>query len=68
MTIELEFNPDATPASQTTSNEEPFRYITQYALVVRDVKKVSAFYEPVGLGALPIDHNVSLDRRPAGKI
>ena len=62
MTIELEFNPDATPASHTMTNEEPFRRITQYAFVVRDVKRVSGFYERIGLGALPTDHNVSLDR------
>jgi catechol 2,3-dioxygenase-like lactoylglutathione lyase family enzyme len=63
MTIELEFNPDATPASSPpTTNDEPFRRITQYAFVVRDVRKVSTFYERIGLGALPIDRNVSLDR------
>jgi catechol 2,3-dioxygenase-like lactoylglutathione lyase family enzyme len=68
MTIELEFNPDAAPASsQATTNDEPFRRITQYAFVVRDVKKVSAFYERIGLGALPIDHNVSLDRMYRGQ-
>jgi methylmalonyl-CoA/ethylmalonyl-CoA epimerase len=67
MTIELEFNPDATPPSQTTTNAEPFRRITQYAFIVRDVKKVSVFHERIGLGALPIDLNVSLDRMYRGQ-
>jgi methylmalonyl-CoA/ethylmalonyl-CoA epimerase len=30
--------------------------------VVRDVHEVSAFYERIGLGALPIERNVSLNR------
>jgi methylmalonyl-CoA/ethylmalonyl-CoA epimerase len=63
MTLALEYNPDEardpTPAS---TNEDPFTRITQYAFVVRDVHKVSAFYERIGLGALPIERNISLDR------
>jgi methylmalonyl-CoA/ethylmalonyl-CoA epimerase len=63
MTLALEYDPDEardpTPAS---ANEDPFTRITQYAFVVRDVHKVSAFYERIGLGALPIERNISLDR------
>lgn len=68
MTLELEYNPDATAGTAPTStNEDPFTRITQYAFVVRDVHEVSAYYERIGLGALPIDRNVSLDRVYRGK-
>jgi methylmalonyl-CoA/ethylmalonyl-CoA epimerase len=64
LTMELVFNPDAPRRGTSTSsnNEYPFNKITQYAYVVRDAKKVSAFYESLGLGGMPIDHNVSVDR------
>jgi catechol 2,3-dioxygenase-like lactoylglutathione lyase family enzyme len=68
MTLELEYNPDASPgAAHRSVNEDPFARITQYAFVVRDVNKVSAYFERIGLGALPIDRNVSLDRMYRGK-
>lgn len=68
MTLELEYNPDGTSTSaQTSANEDPFERITQYAFVVHDVHKVSAYYERIGLGALPIERNVSLDRVYRGK-
>ena len=68
MTLELEYNPDASATdAQTSANEDPFARITQYAFVVRDVHKVSAYYERIGLGALPIERNVSLDRVYRGK-
>lgn len=68
ITFELVYNPDA-PASvhPHSENEYPFNKIVQYALVVRDVKKVSAFYEGLGFGAMPIDHNISVDRMYRGK-
>lgn len=63
MTLALEYNPDdARGPAQASANEDPFTRITQYAFVVRDVHKVSAFYERIGLGALPAERNISLDR------
>ena len=63
MTIELEHDPGkAAGTSMPSGNEDPFTRITQYAFVVRDVRRVSGYYERIGLGSLPIDHNVSLDR------
>jgi catechol 2,3-dioxygenase-like lactoylglutathione lyase family enzyme len=61
MTVALEHQPTTLPASRV-SNDEPFSRITQYAFVVRDLRRVSAYYERLGLGALPFDLNVSLDR------
>jgi len=69
LTIELMFNPDA-PArdpAPTSNNEYPFNKIVQYALVVRDVKKVGAYYERLGFGGMPVDHNISVDRVYRGK-
>lgn len=63
MTVALEYDPDAAaiPAA-TATNGDPFGRIAQYAFVVRDVHAVSAFYDRIGLGALPIERNVSLNR------
>lgn len=63
MTIALQYSPGQAQAPASASgNDAPFTRITQYACVVRDVGKVSAFYERIGLGALPIERNVSLNR------
>ena len=67
VSVELEFNPDVAPATGTSTNTDPFTRITQYAFVVRDVHKVSAYYERIGLGALPINRNVSLNRVYRGR-
>jgi len=68
MTIALEYDPDEPPGGAVfPANDDPFTRITQYAFVVRDVHKVSAYYERLGLGALPIDRNVSLDRIYRGR-
>jgi len=68
MTVALEYDPDqARGAAAAAANEDPFRRITQYAFVVRDVHKVSAYSERIGLGALPIERNVSLDRVYRGR-
>jgi catechol 2,3-dioxygenase-like lactoylglutathione lyase family enzyme len=63
MTIALEYDPNVARNPVTASaNDDLFTRITQYAFVVRDVHKVSAFYERIGLGALAIERNVSLNR------
>ncbi len=68
LTIALEYDPDRpTTVAQGSTNENPFDRITQYAFVVRDVHRVSAYYDRIGLGALPINRNVSLDRVYRGK-
>ncbi len=69
LTIELEHNPDAEGGSPpaTATHDYPFTRITQYAFVVRDVKKVSDFYTSIGLGPLPFDKMVSTDRMYRGR-
>lgn len=61
MTVALEHGAAPLPAAGA-ANDEPFTRITQYAFVVRDLRKVSAYYDRIGLGPLPFDLNVSLDR------
>jgi len=67
--FELVYNPDAPPAGApaATEHEYPFNKITQYALVVHDVKKVSGFYESLGFGGMPVDHNISVNRNYRGQ-
>jgi len=64
ITIELVYNPDApsADAEPQSTNDYPFSKIIQYAFVVRDVHKVSAFWERLGFGGLQVDHNISLNR------
>jgi catechol 2,3-dioxygenase-like lactoylglutathione lyase family enzyme len=68
-TIELVYNPGrpSVGAAPESANEYPFNKIVQYAFVVRDVKKVGAFYESLGFGGMPVDHNVSVNRIYRGK-
>jgi methylmalonyl-CoA/ethylmalonyl-CoA epimerase len=69
VTTELMYNPDMPPAGSAanSANDYPFNKIIQYALVVRDVKKVGTFYERLGFGGMPVDHNLSVDRMYRGK-
>lgn len=69
LTIELEHNPDASAGSgaKPAAQDYPFTRITQYAFVVRDVKKISDFYSSIGLGPLPFDKMVSIDRMYRGR-
>lgn len=65
ITFELTYNPDAPPAGSVSKseNEYPFNKIVQYAIVLRDMKKVAAFYESLGFGGMPVDHNISVNRK-----
>ena len=69
LTIEIMYNPDDPPGSPAakSENEYPFNKIVQYALVVNDAKKVSDYYESLGLGAMSIDLNKSINREFRGK-
>jgi catechol 2,3-dioxygenase-like lactoylglutathione lyase family enzyme len=70
LTIELVCNPDAPPggATEKAENVYPFSQIAQYAFVVRDLKKVGAFYERLGFGSMPVDHNINVvDRNFRGQ-
>jgi len=64
LTLELTYNPDAPPGGfePPSQNDDPFNKIVQYAFVVHDVKKVGAFYERLGFGRMPVDHNISVNR------
>jgi catechol 2,3-dioxygenase-like lactoylglutathione lyase family enzyme len=69
ITFELVYDPDAPMAATAakSDNEYPFNNTVQYALVVRDVKKVGAYYQSLGFGRMPVDHNISIDRVYRGK-
>jgi catechol 2,3-dioxygenase-like lactoylglutathione lyase family enzyme len=69
LTIELVYSPDRPPTGTAakSENEYPFNKIVQYAIVVRDVKKVSDYYERLGFGGMPVDHNISVDRNYRGQ-
>jgi methylmalonyl-CoA/ethylmalonyl-CoA epimerase len=69
LTIELLYDPDVFPQRETqpVANEYPFTKIAQYALVVRNVKEVSSYYESLGFGGMPIDHNISVNRLYRGQ-
>jgi catechol 2,3-dioxygenase-like lactoylglutathione lyase family enzyme len=69
LTIDLNYNPDLPPPGSpaNSANEYPFNKLVQYAFVVRDVKKVGAYYERLGFGGMPVDHNISVDRIYRGK-
>ncbi len=68
LTIEIVFNPDGPPrGSEVLSTQEyPLNKITHYAFMVRDIKKVDAFYESLGFGGMSINHNISLNRNYRG--
>ncbi|HXE79721.1 MAG TPA: VOC family protein [Vicinamibacterales bacterium] len=53
------------PAS--AQNAPPFGPVTQYAILVRDVRSVSRFYERLGFAPIEVERNVSLDRRYRGR-
>jgi catechol 2,3-dioxygenase-like lactoylglutathione lyase family enzyme len=69
LTIELTYNPDSPPGggAAESHNDYPFNKIVQYALCVHNDRKVGAFYESLGFGGMPIDHNVSVNRMYRGK-
>jgi catechol 2,3-dioxygenase-like lactoylglutathione lyase family enzyme len=64
ITFELFFNPDtpSTSSAPEKENDYPFNKIVQYAILVRDIKKVAEFYQNLGFGGMPVDHNISIDR------
>lgn len=69
LTIELEHDPDASgrSAAPGAAQDYPFTKITQYAFVVRDLQKVSDFYQGIGLGSLPFERMISTDRMYRGR-
>jgi catechol 2,3-dioxygenase-like lactoylglutathione lyase family enzyme len=67
LTIALQHGPAAPAAPSPAAHDYPFTRITQYAFVVRDVAKVSDFYQRIGLGALPFDRMISIDRMYRGR-
>jgi catechol 2,3-dioxygenase-like lactoylglutathione lyase family enzyme len=67
--IELIYSPGESPEGpvEPSDNLYPLNHLTQYAFVVRDVKKVSYYYASLGFNPMPIDQNVSVDRMYRGK-
>jgi catechol 2,3-dioxygenase-like lactoylglutathione lyase family enzyme len=69
LTIELVYSPDRPPTGTAaqSENEYPFNKIVHYAIVVRDVKKVSDYYERLGFGGMPVNRNISVNRNYRGQ-
>jgi len=69
LTIAVYHDPDAAayPGAQPAENDAPFNRISHYAFVVRDMRRVSDYWQALGFGALAIDHNVSVDRVYRGR-
>jgi methylmalonyl-CoA/ethylmalonyl-CoA epimerase len=68
VTVELTYNPDwPMGGEKPRANEYPLNDINHYGLVVPDVRKVSAYWQNLGFGALQIEHNISLNRTYHGK-
>jgi catechol 2,3-dioxygenase-like lactoylglutathione lyase family enzyme len=67
--IELVYSPGAQQPSAPAPdrNEYPFTKIVQYAILVRDVHKVGSFYQCLGFGGMPVDHNISVNRNYRGQ-
>jgi catechol 2,3-dioxygenase-like lactoylglutathione lyase family enzyme len=64
LTLALYHDPDgpASAGANVSPNDYPFDKITHYALVVRDVRRVGAYWQSLGFGGITIDHNVSVNR------
>jgi len=65
ITFALQAGPDVNAGPG--DNAPPFGTVTQYAILVRDVRRVSRLYERLGFSAIAVDRNVSLDRRYRGR-
>ncbi len=69
LTLRLIYDPQP-PLWETASpptSQYPFTKIVQYAILVRDVNKVADFYERLGFGGMPVDHNISVNRNYRGQ-
>ncbi len=67
--LELVYDPDAS-ATQTAArdaNDYPFNRIAHYAILVRDSKKVAAFWQRLGFGGTSFEHNISVNRNYRGR-
>lgn len=67
--LELVYDPEggAAQAAAHDANGYPFNKITQYAILVRDSKKVAAFWERLGFGGTSFERNVSVNRNYRGQ-
>jgi catechol 2,3-dioxygenase-like lactoylglutathione lyase family enzyme len=57
-TLQVFHNPDAPVAGDAgrEGNDAPFTKLTHYAFVVRDVRKVGAYWQGIGFGAMEVNH------------
>lgn len=67
--IELCYNPDAGPSGSRPESQNlyPLNHLTQYAFVVRNLKKVSDYYAGLGFNPMSVDHSIPVDRNYRGK-
>jgi len=67
--LELVYDPDAgaTQTAARDANDYPFNRIAQYAILVRDSKKVAGFWQRLGFGGTSFEHNISVNRNYRGR-
>jgi catechol 2,3-dioxygenase-like lactoylglutathione lyase family enzyme len=67
LTFELFCNPDLAPPGSQSHNDYPLNQIAHYAVIVRDVKQVTAFYERLGFGGIAL-HPLDLTKTENMKV
>ncbi len=66
--IAVYHEPDGAPdAAGTPVNDAPFAQPSHYAFVVRNVRKVGDYWQGLGFGGMPVDHNISVNRYYRGQ-
>ena len=62
--IAIYYDPDgpAPAAAAAKENDYPLNKFNHYAFVVRDDRKVGAYWQSLGFGGMQVEHNISVDR------
>ncbi|MGO8815900.1 MAG: VOC family protein [Terriglobia bacterium] len=68
--IAIYYDPDgsAPAAAAAKENDYPLNKLNHYAFVVRDDRKVGAYWQSLGFGGMDVEHNVSVDRHYRGQL
>ena len=53
-------------AARAAGNDYPLTKVNHFAFVVRDDRKVAAYWQGLGFGGMEIEHNISVDRMYRG--
>jgi hypothetical protein len=61
--IAIYYDPDGpAPAAAGADNDYPLTKLNHYAFVVRDDRKVGAYWQSLGFGGMQVEHNISVNR------